>query len=437
MRAPCNQSRNHGRRLAGAFLSMLLSGTASAGTPGPLELDSAVRQALEHHPALAQLRAEAAALHTVPEQAGALPDPTVSFGAANLPVDTLDLDQEPMTQIQLGVSQAIPFPGKRRLRREAAAEHASAADHRLHEQQLTITAEVRRQWWQLFHLDRTLDVVQRNLDLMRDLVKVAETRYSVGDGLQQDVLLAQLELSRLLNRHLALEGRRQAAAAELNALLNRPPARPIVLPSRPASLSLPEVPEVGALLTRANTARPLLAAQRDLLDAAGTRLDLSRREVYPDFKVGAGYGLRQGHDPLRGEPRSDFVSVTLSVNVPLYFGSKQARGIEQHHHEQRAARFMLDDALRQVETAITAERARYRASREQARLLHDAIVPQAEQTVASMLAGYQVGKVDFHNLVNSRIRLYDAQIQYWQSVSDAKQALAVLAAAVGEENLYE
>ena len=107
--------------------AVLLATSASAQTDegppaglGPLSVEDAVDLALMHNPRLAAMDAQATALGHLPPQAGALPDPIVSLNALNLPVDTFSLDQEPMTQMQLAVSQSLPFPGKRKLRRSAA-----------------------------------------------------------------------------------------------------------------------------------------------------------------------------------------------------------------------------------------------------------------------------------------------------------------------------
>jgi outer membrane protein TolC len=100
-------------------------------------------------------------------------------------------------------------------------------------------------------------------------------------------------------------------------------------------------------------------------------------------------------------------------------------------------KYALNNTLRTVQASISRNLASYDAARNQVVLLDTAIIPQAQQTVASMLAGYQVNQVDFLNLVNTQITLYNAQINYWESLSRAKQALANVASAVGEEALYE
>jgi outer membrane protein TolC len=409
----------------------------AADNPVILDLDLAVEIALENSPELAGLQAQAEAMRTVPSQAGALPDPMLSLNAMNMPTDSFDLDQEPMTQMQLALSQSFPFPGKRKLRREAIEHQVGATDAMLAERQTAIVGQVRATWWRLMNLDRALQIVEQNKDLMRDFVDIAQTKYKVGNGLQQDVLLAQLELSRLLDRELRLKGMRRGARAELNALMGRPASWAVTLPSVPPNTVLPELPPEVQLLQQAGSLRPLIDVQRDLVEAARTRLDLAEKDRFPDFRLGVGYGFRQGFDPLRMTDRSDLLSVMLSVNVPLYSGSKQSKAVEQRSHEVSRQLFEMHDTLRNVEAAVSRNFADYHAARDQVALLETAIIPQAQQTVSSMLAGYQVNEVDFLNVVNTQITLYNAQISYWESLGNAKQALAKLASAIGMEALYE
>lgn len=420
--------------------AVLTAPLAFAQTPvdaaGPLTLNSAVALALSHNPGLAALEAQADALKVMPSQAGALPDAMLSLNAMNLPTDTFSLDQEPMTQLQIGVSQSFPFPGKRKLRRAAAEDEAQAGDARTAEQRSALQGAVRSAWWQVFALDRALEIVEQNKTLMRNFVKIAETKYSVGQGLQQDVLLAQLELSRLLDREAQLAGRRRGAQANLNALLDRPPNVAVILAGTPPNVVLPELPPEGELLNQGLRTRDLLNVHRELLEAADRRLALAKRDTYPDFRLGAGYAFRQGRDALRGD-RADFFSVMLSVNLPLYAGSKQNKAIDQRRHERTQRQYALEGVLRSIQAEIARHLAEYDAARAQVSILDTAIIPQARQTVASMLAGYQVNKVDFLNVVNGQLTLYNAQINYWEALSKAKRSLAGVAAAVGTEALYE
>ena len=418
----------------GAFA---FAGDADSFAAGPLEIEEAVDLALAANPGLASVVEQANAAAAVAPQVGSLPDPVLSFNAQNLPVDTFNLDQEPMTQLQLGISQSVPFPGKLGLRKAAAEREAAAATSAVDERRQKLIGEVRATWWQLFFLDRALEIIRQNQSFMRDFIEITQTKYKVGSGLQQDVLLAQLELSRLLDRELRLKGQRTAVQATMNSLLDRPSYLAITMPEQPGNDRLPPLGDETVLLEQAVAARPLLAARREQVEASRKRVDLAQRDYYPDLRLGAAYGFRQTHDRITGQPLPDFLSLQLSINVPLYANSRQSKAIEQRSSELSQRKFLLNDALREVESSISRYYAGYVAARDQVLLFQTAIVPQAQQTVESMLAGYQVNRVDFLNVVNAQLRLYDAQINQWEALSDAKQALAKLAVAVGEESLYE
>ena len=420
-----------------ALLALASQAPAQQREPGHLTLDQAVQTALAANPHLAAVAARAEALQTVPAQARTLPDPVLGLNAMNLPVDSFNLHQEPMTQLQLTFSQMIPYPGKRQLMADAAGFEAEAGLAHAEDVRLELSGQVRAAWWRLFQHDRALEIVGQNTRLMRDVIQIAQARYEVGDGLQQDVLLAQLELSRLLEREMRLNGMRSRAETALGALLDRPAGQPIVLPRQPGNMLLPDIPTDEELVRAAVADRPALAAQQAMMGAARARLSLAELNLRPNLMVGAGYGLRQGDDPFRGGKRPNFLSLMFGVTVPLYAESKQRKAIEQQSHEVSRQEFSYDDALRSIRAAIAGHRADYESAREQVTLLESAIIPQAQHTAASMLAGYRVNEVDFLNVVNSQITLYNSQINYWDALGTAKAALAMLASSAGMEVLYE
>ena len=404
--------------------------TQDADTP-VLTLEDTVALAVGDNPGLAGMKARAAAMAAIPSQAGTLPDPMLSLNAMNLPTDTFARDQEPMTQLQIGIEQALPFPGKLGLRERAAEFDADAASSNVDETRLQLVYRVQQAWWQIFYQDRALEIVARNQDLLRQFVQIAQVKYKVGEGLQQEVLLAQVELSRLFDRRIELQGLRRQQAARLNALLNRRADTALRLPGQVDEHLAGTLPE-AELYRRAEAARPVLEQKRQEVEAARTRHDLARRDRYPDFKLGAAYGFRQGDNP-DGSTRPDFASLQLGMSLPLYAGRKQDRAIDQRSSELLQRQYALQDEFAGVQAEISAACADYQRASEQVQLFRTGIVPQARQSVSSMLSGYQVNKVDFLNLVRAQVTLYDYETQYWKSFSEAHQALARLAAAVGQE----
>lgn len=410
-----------------------------AGEPDLVVLTekSAVEIATQNNPNLAEMQARYEALAELPSQVGTLPDPMINFNAMNFPTDTYERDQEAMTQIQVGFSQVFPFPGKLGLKEEAAEYDAQAAGHSVDEVRLQLIKNVKSKWWQLYYMDRALETVGNNQALLRQFINVAKTKYETGKGLQQDVLLSQLELSRLMDQDIQLQAIRRNQAIQLNILMDRSANDPIALPDK-VSKMMPILTSESELYQKAGSVRPRLKQMETQVDAAQSRLDLAKRDYYPDFKLGVTYGDRTGDNPLpRGGARSDFVSVMVGVKIPLYAGRKQSRAVSQKSLELQKNRYALLDEKGLVTAAISSAVTDYHRAKQQFSLYGSGIVPQARQTVQSMLAGYQVSEVDFLNLVRSQMTLFNYELQYWKALSDAKQALARLEAAVGEESVYE
>jgi cobalt-zinc-cadmium efflux system outer membrane protein len=429
--------RSYGRFNAFArllLMALLALNMTSAWAIEALSVEQAAAEALTANPGLAAIESRATALAAIPDQVGALPDPRLSIKTLNIPLDTLSFTQEGMTQLQVGISQMLPYPGKLALRSKAAGFEAKAAKSEVAERQLQLVRDIKMVWWNLFYLDRSLEVIARNKRLLEQFVVVAETRYQVGRGLQQDVLLAQLELSKLNDRTIRLQNMRENEAIRLNLLLGRPAAMAVQLP-RTVDEKLPPLLNSVALQTHAEE-HPRLQAKRKRLDAAHSRIELAKKNYAPDFNLGAAYGLRDGENP-DGSHRADFGSITLSMNLPIFTGRKQDRAVDQRQAQWMQQKYQLQDLQNQVASNVQKAITDYQRAGEQALLFQQEIIPQAQQTVDAMLAGYQVGSVDFLNLVRSQTTLYNYETEYWKALSGANQARARLVAAVGEEKIYE
>ena len=184
-------------------------------------LDEAVRIAQVNDPWLdgSHLRQEAAESQSV--AAGALPDPTVSIGFANLPVDSFDFGQEPMTQLVVGVGQAFPRGDTRSLRRQQLLE--TSAQHPLMrlDRQAKVAAMVSQLWLESYRYDETIRLIEQDRSLFGYLAEITESAYSnaLARTSQQDVIRAQVELTRLDDRLTALRQQRDMAVAKLSEWL--------------------------------------------------------------------------------------------------------------------------------------------------------------------------------------------------------------------------
>ncbi|MDD5277786.1 MAG: TolC family protein, partial [Methylovulum sp.] len=311
----------------------------ASGNEAILTQDQAVGLALAGNPGFSEIKARAEAMAAIPSQEGSLPDPELKFGSLYLPTNSFSLQQDDFTMLEAGISQKIPFPGKLALREEIAGHEAVAAAHSVDEARLRLVRDVKQGWWRLFYYDRVLSLLDESESFFRQLIAVAQAKYQVGNGSQQDVLLAQLELSKLKDEKLNLIGMRDGQHARLNALLDRAAETPVRIPAE-GGFKLPII-DGSALQDRALHIRPLFAQHHKMLDAALTKVNLAKRDFYPDFTVGAFYDARQ--NTPSGQSRSDFASIQLSVNVPIYADRKQAKAVDQRQGELLQEQYALQD----------------------------------------------------------------------------------------------
>ncbi|WP_161990624.1 TolC family protein [Candidatus Methylobacter oryzae] len=391
--------------------------------------ERAVGIALADNPNLAQIKARSEAMAAIPSQEGSLPDPTINIGALNLPTaNGLNLQKEDMTMLEVGVSQAIPFPGKLALREKAATFEAAAAADSVDEARLRLVRDVKMHWWQLVFIHRSLLNLDDTERLLKQLAEIANSQYRIGQGLQQDVLAALLEQSKLAKEKAQHLGMHRAEIARLNALLNRSPDSTIRFPDE-VDTRLPDIQSA----TDGQESRPLLAERKNAIDAAQTRLELAKKDYYPDFTLGTAYSFRQSTP--NGQSRSDFASVQLSMTLPIYTERKQAKAVDQRQSELLKERYALDQARREIQVEISESQALYQSSRAQFEQLKNTILPLAEQNVASAVNAYQVGKTNFQSVIQAKNAWIEYRNQYWQTLAEAHQALAQLAAATGRESL--
>ena len=331
--------------------------------------------------------------------------------------------------IEVGLSQTIPFPGKLALKEKAAEHEALAAASSVEVARLRLARDVKKAWWRLFYYDRALNVTEETEKFFQQLIDVAQAKYKTGQGMQQDVLQAQLELSKLKDEKLELTGMRHVENVQLNVLLNRKPETLARIP-RQAEIKLPVLTD-AALHEKAMRSNPLFAQHDNMLDAARTKVELANKDYYPDLTLGSSYAFRQ--NTPEGLTRSDFLSVNLSINLPIYAQQKQAKAVDQRRSELLQEQYSAQDEHNKVHGEISAKNAEYGHARERLALFEHEIIPQAEQTVRSLMAGYQVSKTDFTDLLRAQMTLSQYQSQYWQALARTQQVLAELSALVGEE----
>lgn len=388
-----------------------------------------IQEALENNPRLEAAHQRVLSTEKVIPQAGALPDPQLSFGLSNLPVNSFSFNQDPMTGKVIGIMQMFPFPGKLSLSTDIAEYEAAAVKYQKEEIRNQVIQMVKNAYFDLYAVDRAIETTEKNKALMKQFIHMAETKYKTGSGLQQDVLRAQVEISKLEDEFIMWKQKRISVTARLNALLNRPVYTRIEKTS--LGLLIPDGPQKRFSAEEIEKNRPLLKAWHQKIQKAETEVELAERDVLPDFMVGASY--RQRSDLADMRQMTDFFSATLSVDIPLYMNRKQKAKVAEGEMAFKAVKSEYENIKINVLSEIESILAELERNRKRVELYKGGLLIQAQQSLESAQAGYKVGKVDFLTLINNRILLQNYELQYFFAVSDFHKSLAEYELAVGRD----
>jgi outer membrane protein TolC len=385
-------------------LAALLGGTAPArgqDRPAPPEdpvLEGLVAEALERNPDLLALREAVAAAGTRPDQAGSLADPMASVVYTNdgwAPT----LGERDMTTLAFMVEQPLPWPGKRGARAALAATDTGLAEQALERGRLATAAAVRRAYYGLLLARETLELVADQERTARDVEGVARSRYAVGQGAQQDVLRAQVEVTRVEQLRAEQEAEAEVRLAELNRLLARPPDAPLETPARLVLVA--EGRALEAVQAWSEGRSPELRAVAVTAERDRLARDLAAREGQPDLVVQAGYMNRGGLDPMW--------QAGIGIGLPLWRKRIDATRAEAEIRQRATGR--RREALRLQLRYRNQERlALLRATERTVRLYEDGIVPQDQMSVESAVASYQAGRVPFVAVLEALTTLYGDRV---------------------------
>jgi outer membrane protein TolC len=333
-----------------------------------------------------------------------------------------------MTTKQVELMQRLPFPGKLGLKKEMATKEYLAAGQALAEKRLEISKRVKILYFDLSFVNKALEVTEKNRELLGTLTKITETKYSVGEGIQQDVLKAQVELSKVVEESITLKQQKETIKAELNSLLNRLPQSPLPDPPEieitPASLSLEKLQEIAL------TKSPRLKRLAQMIEKNKVAYSLAKKDYYPDFDVAVSYGQR---NDSRLVDRADMVSATVSIPLPLWYKNKQDKKVEETHYSVNVAQAEHVAAKNEIFYRIKDLTAKEEKQKALLDLYKTGIIPQARQSLDSAIAGYRVNKVDFLTLLDNRMTLYNYEVFYHQTLADYEKNLAELEEVTGEQ----
>jgi outer membrane protein TolC len=418
---------------------------------GALDLNQIIEEALSNNPELKGALARADAYRERPSQAASLADPRISLGVQNIATDDFDFNSIDMTMKVIELSQEVPMPGILSLKKAAALHEAHAMEKKTKEIEFSLIKQVKRAYYDLYYLKNAIAVTKDNKSLLEQFLAITETRYAVGKGIQQDVLKAQVELSKIKEKLVDFEQKRASATAELRALLNRPPEAAVADP--PDIEKTPFNHTMEDLQNMAMEYNPALNDLQSILKSRESEYKLAKKEYFPSLMFTAAYGQREDAKQSRSstargttmsgesvevglpgedEHRSDTFSFMVGFTIPLWFHSKQSRRIKETLALMEETKAHQDALKNEIFFGIQDVWEREKRGSKLIDLYKNEIIPQARASLDSAVAGYEVGSVDFMALLDNQITLFDYQLSYYQVLADYEKDLAGLETAVGK-----
>jgi len=393
------------------------------GGEKPLSLEQMVSEAIKNNPEINSLRELEAAKRAVVPQVYSLPDPLLSYSLRNVGLDRITVGEEMMAGRLLSFTQKIPFPGKLGRLKDAAQWDATASSHLTEERSLNIVAAVKTAYNDLYFMYEAIEIINEIQGILEMFLRTAEARYKVGKGIQQDVLKAQVELSRLEEKKILLEERKAIFKDQINKLIGRDPdsilGRPVDLELSPTLLTPAELKSV------AQEKSPTLQFQDALAAREESSLKLAKKQYFPDIYLGMTWMDRAEIE--------DIWEARLGLEIPLYFWTKERKSVEEAQSRYLKARYDVENVRLQILQLVRDLSIEMDTSERLYSLYIETILPQARLALESATRGYETGEVDFLTLFDNLIVLLDYELEAREQLVRHENSLAELESIIGDE----
>ncbi len=397
---------------------ILLAAVLISSNLQALTLQQAEQLAIASDPAIEGYRVTASSFKDESMADDTLPDPRLSLGAVNVPVDSFDLQQEQMTQLKVGIRQDFPRGDVLAIKQQQSQHLSRAALSMADDAQLKILRDVRETYLNLFYEISAYQIIRETRQLFSELVKITESNYAAGRVNQQDVVLAGLELARLDDRSTKIQAREESYRTSLSQWIGDIAWHDITgaFPQLPA---LPEEVDLNQLIPQ----HPLIRAESEKVNASKQMTEMARQEYKPGWSLLLDYGFRSGNNP-DGTERSDFATAIVSLDVPLFTGNRQDRRVSANEKKISASRYAKDDQLRKLKQLYEKNYHLWQRLQERELLYKNSLLTAARNNTKASLKAYQSGVTEFNTLMRAEIteldvRLEDLRVRVDRAVTQA------------------
>ena len=388
------------------FVATLLLSVADTIAADNLTIQEAGQLALNNDYTLRAINARSESMSELSVATGKLPDPQLKLGFANLPTDTFNFSQEPMTQAVIGVRQMFPRGQTRSLNSARINESVAGKNAEAEDRKQQILLAVREEYTRIYLHQERERILRQSLVVFADLAEITRDYYASGRAHQQDVVQAQLELSRVEERLAGIKQQEDQARARLAERIGENAYRKL-------DAQWPQIdqPEPAQRIIAGLADHPRLRTWEHEIAKSRTSEEIARQAYKPGFAVDLAYGGRGGQNP-DGTNRSDFLSVFVTMDIPLFTNNRQDRVLASSIADTSATQYTRDNIYRAMKARVEEHSATLLHERERLGLYEDMLLPQAEFNAETAFEDYQDAVDDLTTLMRARIGEYELKLSY-------------------------
>ena len=393
-------------------------------------LDSLIFHAIRVSPKIKLLRSKMEVSSSKIEHGTNLPDPMLTFGLVNMPTNSFSFTQEPMTGKVIGITQAFPFPGGLGVKSNVIAMDTLIVEQEIEDFKNEIRKDVTTLYYELQLVREEKILAAESKALLNQISDVVKSKYEVSQASLQNMIQVEVQITRVQDRIESLIGKENATLAELNAFLLR---------EENSAIDTDEIIPVSgdkysstALIKTANEYRPFLRGIQLSEQKSKLMENAADYSYYPNFQVGLQYTQRD-YSSVTGQNWNDFLSVVVGITLPLGYGGGYSSKVEEAQYLQSFYREQYSSSVQSLNQSFGKIVAKLHELQIREKLISETLLPQTEQALQASLADYQVGRVDFVNVINAESDILKIKTDLIKIRTEYSKNVAQLEFLVGTE----
>lgn len=392
-------------------------------------LQTLIQKAVEVSPKLKMLEAKKNASEARVSVNSNLPDPTLTLGLMNLPTNSFSFTQEPMTGKMIGLSQAVPYPGKLGAAENVLNKDAEITQEEIDDAKNEIINNIKQAYYDLSFARSALGIAEKSKSNLERISAVVRTKYTVSEASQQNLIQADVELTKIKDKIAELKGKVSSSLSTLNSYLLQNRDTQIETENLSAINSV--VLNINELNKTAKQNRPFLKGIELEKNKSELMENLADYEYYPNFNFSVQYSQRD-KITATNTPLNDFVSFVVGLNLPINYGGKKSAKVQESRIMQKMYANQYDAALQVLNKNFGEALSKIDELKEREKLNSEGLFPQAQQSLKSAMANYQVGKTDFINVLDAQNKVYETETNLYKIRMEYYKQIAQLEFLTGK-----